>query len=44
MNRALNPLRKAEDAVELDTTHMTKDEVTRFIIEEAYKHGCDKAL
>jgi cytidylate kinase len=27
MNRALNPLRKAEDAIEVDSTHMSIDEV-----------------
>ena len=31
--RALNPLRKAEDAIELDTTGMTVDEVTHKILE-----------
>lgn len=31
MNRAITPLRKAEDAVEIDSTHMTIDEVVSFI-------------
>ena len=34
-HRKLNPLAKADDAIELDTTHMTIDEVTAFIIEKA---------
>lgn len=34
MNRALNPLRKAEDAVELDTTDMSIEQVVRTIMEE----------
>jgi cytidylate kinase len=34
MNRELNPLRKAEDAVELDTTSMSISEVTDRIISE----------
>jgi cytidylate kinase len=33
MTRALNPLRKAEDAIEVDSTHMTIDEVVDFIYE-----------
>jgi len=31
MNRAITPLRKAEDAVEIDSTHMTIEEVVQFI-------------
>lgn len=34
-HRKLNPLAKADDAIELDTTHMTIDEVTAYIIEKA---------
>ena len=33
-NRAINPLKKAEDAVEIDTTEMTVQEVTDFICKE----------
>lgn len=32
--RALNPLRKADDAIELDTTGMNIDEVTEYILNE----------
>ncbi len=32
--RAINPLRKAEDAIEVDTTHMSIEEVTEFICRE----------
>lgn len=32
-HRKLNPLRKADDAVEIDTTHMSIDEVTSAILE-----------
>ena len=32
--RAINPLRKADDAVEIDTTHMSIDEVTDYICRE----------
>ena len=32
MTRELNPLRKAEDAIEVDSTHMTIDEVVQTII------------
>lgn len=31
MTRVLNPLRKAEDAIEVDSTHMSIDEVVDFI-------------
>lgn len=34
-HRKLNPLAKADDAIELDTTHMTIDEVTAYIIDKA---------
>ncbi len=37
MTRELNPLRKAEDAVELDTTGMTIDEVISRVLEIAGK-------
>lgn len=30
--RALNPLRKAEDAIEIDTTNMNGEQVTQFIL------------
>ena len=32
MNRAASPLRKAEDAVEVDSTHMQPDEVIEKIV------------
>ena len=32
MNRAIAPLRQAEDAVFLDSSHMTIDEVTKRIV------------
>ena len=35
MNRAIAPLRKADDAVEVDTTHMTADEAAQKIVELA---------
>lgn len=35
--RALNPLRKADDAIELDTTGMSIEEVTEFIMNEVKK-------
>ncbi len=35
--RELNPLKKAEDAIELDTTNMNIEEVVSFIIREAEK-------
>ncbi len=35
--RALNPLRKADDAIELDTTGMSIEEVTQFILNEVKK-------
>ena len=34
MTRKLNPLRKAEDAVEIDTTRMSIEEVTERILKE----------
>lgn len=37
MTRALNPLRKAEDAIELDTTGMSIDDVTESILREVTK-------
>ena len=37
MTRALNPLRKADDAIELDTTGMSIEEVTDFILNEVKK-------
>ena len=41
--RELNPLKKAEDAIELDTTDMNIEEVVSFIIREAEKIKRDKA-
>lgn len=38
-HRKLNPLKKADDALELDTTNMTIEEVAEYIIREAAKHG-----
>lgn len=40
--RELNPLKKAEDAIELDTTDMNIEEVVSFIIREAEKIKRDK--
>lgn len=37
MTRALNPLKKADDALELDTTGMNIEEVTDFILNEVSK-------
>lgn len=37
MTRKLNPLRKADDAIELDTTGMSIEEVTDFIYKEVTK-------
>ena len=37
MTRALNPLRKADDAIELDTTGMSIEEVTDYIYNEVMK-------
>lgn len=34
MTRALNPLRKAEDAVEIDTTGLSIDEVIERVLKE----------
>ncbi len=34
MTRKLNPLRKAEDAIEIDTTYMSIEEVIERILEE----------
>ncbi|MCB6992057.1 (d)CMP kinase [bacterium 210820-DFI.6.37] len=39
MTRELNPLRKAEDARELDTTGMSIEEVTDYILKEIEKNG-----
>lgn len=41
--RDLNPLKKAEDAIELDTTNMNIEEVVNFIIREAEKIKRDNA-
>lgn len=41
--RELNPLKKAEDAIELDTTNMNIEEVVNFIIRAAEKIKQDKA-
>lgn len=41
--RELNPLKKAEDAIELDTTNMNIEEVVNFIIREAKKIKRDNA-
>lgn len=41
--RELNPLKKAEDAIELDTTNMNIEEVVSFIIREAEKIKRDNA-
>lgn len=37
MTRALNPLKKADDAIELDTTGMSIEEVTDYIMNEVNK-------
>lgn len=34
MNRKLNPLKKAADAIEIDTSHMSIDEVLEVILKE----------
>mgnify|MGYP000997538236 FL=1 len=34
INRKLNPLRKAEDAIEIDSTDMTVDQVADFILDK----------
>ncbi len=39
MNRKLNPLKKAEDAIEIDTTNHDIDGVVKKIMEEIKKHG-----
>ncbi len=39
MNRKLNPLVKADDALEIDTTTMSLEEVVNVILEEV-KNGC----
>ena len=38
-HRALSPLKKAEDAVEIDTTHMTQDEVVNLVLKLAREAG-----
>ncbi len=38
-SRALSPLRKADDADEVDTTHMTIEEQVQYIIEKALARG-----
>ena len=37
MHHQLNPLQKAEDAVEIDTTHMTIEEVVAAIVSAVQK-------
>lgn len=44
MTRKLNPLRKAHDAQELDTTGMSIEEVTNIIIQEVTKDGNIKTV
>lgn len=39
MNREISPLMKAEGAIEVDTTHMTLDEVVAYIIKLAREAG-----
>jgi len=39
MHRELSPLMKAEDAIEVDTTHMTLDEVVAHIVQLAREAG-----
>ena len=39
MNREISPLMKAEGAIEVDTTHMTLDEVVAYIIRLAREAG-----
>jgi len=39
MTRALNPLKKADDAVELDTTEMTIEEVCEFMLRKIREGG-----
>ena len=42
--RKLNPLRKAEDAVEIDTTGLSIEEVINLILEEIQKNGYSKTF
>ena len=44
--RALDPLRKAEDAIEIDTTNMTIEEVCEFILRRIKEggYGDDKTV
>lgn len=44
MTRELNPLRKAEDALELDTTGMSIEQVIDYIIKEIEKNGNSKTF
>lgn len=44
MTRKLNPLRKAEDAQELDTTGMSIEEVIDYILKEIEKNGNSKTF
>ncbi len=37
--RKITPLKKAEDAREIDTTSLSIEEVTGIVIEEVKKHG-----
>ena len=42
--REINPLRKADDAVEIDTTRMTIDEVVNSVCEEMNYYGNSKTV
>ncbi|MDD2217588.1 MAG: (d)CMP kinase [Eubacteriales bacterium] len=42
--RKLNPLKKAHDALEIDTTGMNIEDVTNIIIQEVKKHGNIKTI
>ena len=42
--RAVTPLRKADDALEIDTTELNIEQVTEKILEEVRKHGYSKTI
>ena len=44
MTRRLNPLRKAEDALEIDTTGLSIEDVTDKIIKEIENNGYSKTF
>lgn len=44
INRTINPLKKAEDAIEIDSSYMTIDDVVNFICGEIKNNGCTKTF